>query len=145
MYHLYRFLLSLHLIAVISWMAGLLYLYRLFVYHAEESESVVKQRFQVMEKRLYQIITMPAMLAALVFGIAMIALNPELLRQPWMHGKLFFVVLLIGITHYAKRLLRMLESGESKISSKSLRVLNEVPTILMIVIILLIIMRPLSS
>src|SRR3954463_270883 len=102
MFPWYRLVLALHIISIISWMAGLLYLFRLFVYHAAEKEEVVKERFRMMEWRLYRIITMPAMVAAFVFGVTMLYLNPTLLRQPWMIAKLILVSLLIAVTHYAK-------------------------------------------
>jgi protoporphyrinogen IX oxidase len=138
----YRVLLSIHLIAIISWMAGLLYLYRLFVYHAEETEAVVKARFSVMEKRLYKIITIPAMLLALAMGISMIVYNPNILKYPWMHAKLLFVFLMIGVTHVAKKFQRELENNTCKVTAKTFRILNEVPTLLMILIILLVILQP---
>jgi putative membrane protein len=138
----YRVLLSIHLIAVISWMAGLLYLYRLFVYHAEETEAVVKARFTVMEDRLYRIITVPAMLIALAMGIAMISYNPNLLHYPWMHAKLFFALLMIGMTHIAKKFKRELADHTCRISGKTFRILNEVPTLLMILIIGMVILQP---
>jgi len=138
----YRWLLSIHIIAVISWMAGILYLFRLFVYHAEETVPVVKERFIVMEKKLLRIITLPAALVALGFGIAMLVLQPTLLQQPWMHGKLTLVVALLGMTHYAGKLRKQLERGECKKSGKFFRFANEVPTLLMIGIVLLVILRP---
>src|SRR3954467_14050717 len=96
----YRIILSVHLIAVISWMAGILYLFRLFVYHAAETEEVVKARFIVMEKKLYRIITVPAMTVAFLMGVTMLSMNPVLLEQKWMWGKLFFALALIGVTHH---------------------------------------------
>lgn len=142
MFTLYRTLLALHLIAVISWMAGILYLIRLFIYHTEEKEAVVISRFQVMEERLYRIITVPAMAVAFILGSTIISMNPGLLRQPWMHGKLFFVICMGGITGYAGGLMKRLARGERPLSSKQLRFLNEVPTLLMIGIVFLVILKP---
>ena len=138
----YRLILAIHLIAVISWMAGILYLYRLFVYHAAETEAVVKSRFVMMEERLARIIMLPAMVATLVFGIIMLALNPDLLRQGWMHAKLLFVAGLMFMTHFAGSVRRELEAGTCKRSSKFFRFANEVPTLMMIGIILMVILRP---
>ena len=138
----YRFVLALHLISVISWMAGILYLYRLFVYHAEETEGLVKMRFIVMEKKLLRIITLPAAIASLAFGVAMLVMQPILLQQPWMHAKLGLVVLLLGMTHYAGKIRKQLEAGVSRRSGKFFRIANEVPTLLMIGIVLLVILRP---
>ncbi len=139
---IYRLLLSFHLIAVVSWMAGILYLYRLFVYHAEETEAVVKSRFIVMEKKLSLMIMLPAALATIGFGIAMLVLQPELMHQPWMHLKLSLVVILMGMTHYAGKIRRQLEKGTNTRSGRFFRIANEIPTLLMIGIILLVIMRP---
>jgi protoporphyrinogen IX oxidase len=138
----YKLVLSLHIISVISWMAGLLYLFRLFVYHAAEKEDVVKTRFQVMEWKLYRIITMPAMVAAFVFGATMLVLNPSLLQESWMHLKLLFATGLIGVTHYSKRVLQQFAKGTNQKSERYFRIMNEVPTLLMIGIVILVIMRP---
>lgn len=138
----YRIVLSLHIIGIISWMAGVLYLYRLFVYHAAEAHAEVRSRFELMEHRLYQFITIPAMYFSLVMGGLLLYLNPELFRHGWMHAKLLFVVLLIGITQMAGPFKKKLKSGENKISSKTYRILNEVPTLLMILIVLLVILKP---
>jgi putative membrane protein len=123
-------------------MAGILYLLRLFVYHAEETESLVKSRFEIMERRLLRYITVPAMIAALVFGVWMLYLNPPLLRQGWLHAKLTFVVLLMGVTLYSHRLRIQLAAGTCRKTSVFFRVLNEVPTLLMILIVILVIVRP---
>ena len=138
----YRVILSFHIISVISWMAGILYLYRLFVYHAEETESGVKTRFITMEKKLLRIIVLPASLASLAFGVAMLALQRTLLHQPWMHGKLALVVALLGMTHYAGKIRKQLEQGKCEKSGKFFRIANEIPTLLMIGIVFLVILRP---
>lgn len=138
----YRSILSLHIVAVISWMAGILYLYRLIVYHTAETETVVMERFRVMEEKLYRIITLPAMTVALIAGILMLTMNADLLKMPWMHAKLLFVALLIGTTHYAGKWIRVLKTGKPDKSEKFFRVFNEVPTILMIIIVVLVIIRP---
>jgi len=142
MISLYRFFLALHVIAVISWMAGILYLFRLFVYHAQETESVVKSRFTLMERKLYRIITFPAMWASLFFGIAMISLQPYLLETHWFQLKAGFVLGLIAVTLWANRIHLDLVAGTCKISSKTFRFLNEIPTLLMIAIVLLVILKP---
>src|SRR5437773_2621765 len=100
---IYSWLKALHIISVICWMAGILYLIRLFVYHAAETEKIVKDRFEIMERRLYKAITLPSMLAAYVFGLSMLSLNPYLWHQPWMWAKLFLVVVLTQVTLFAKR------------------------------------------
>lgn len=139
---LYKFVLSFHIIAVISWMAGILYTYRLFVYHTAETENVVKDRFKIMERRLLRYITLPAALVALALGIAMIDLNPDLLKQGWFHVKLGLAVILLGMTHAAGVYRRQLEAGTCQRSERFFRIMNEVPTLLMIFIVLLVIVRP---
>src|SRR5438067_1133156 len=102
-------------------MAGILYLYRLFVYHAEETEPVVKERFKVMEKKLARLILLPASLFSIVFGGWMLAVNPYLLTQGWMHAKLGLVILLMFLTHYAGRVRKSLASGNCRFDGKQLR------------------------
>jgi len=138
----YRIILALHIIAVISWMAGILYLYRLFVYHAEETEKVVKERLIVMEERLSRIILIPAMAFVLLFGFLLLAINPTLLSLPWMHAKLLAVGGLMFFSHFAGKIRRQLKSGTCQWSSKRLRVLNEIPTLLMIGVVFLVILKP---
>lgn len=139
---LYRWLLSFHLIAVIAWMAGILYLWRLFIYHVEAKDQVVKDTLLIMERKLYRIITMPALLVSFILGVSMILYNPNLLRYHWMHGKLFLVFLMIGITHMAGAVHKKLAKGECRYSSKTLRIINEVPALLMVGIVLLVILQP---
>ncbi len=138
----YRVILCFHLVAAISWMAGILYLYRLFIYHTEEGEAVVKARFCVMEERLSRIITLPAAIASIVLGIWMIVLAPGLLDERWMWVKLALATLLMGMTHFAGTVRRQLARGETPYTSRTLRILNEVPTLLMIGIIFMVILRP---
>jgi protoporphyrinogen IX oxidase len=123
-------------------MAGLLYLFRLFVYAAQETVPVVKERLAVMADRLYRFITVPGMGAAFVFGLLMLWMNPGLLHQPWMHAKLFFVVAMAGFTGFGGKLRRELNAGKTRYSSKTLRYLNEVPTLLLVAIVFLVILRP---
>jgi putative membrane protein len=134
--------MSVHILAVISWMAGILYLFRLFVYHAGETEAVVKSRFKIMEYRLYKYITAPAMVVAFGMGVWMLFLNPSLLQQAWMHAKLFFVVLLIGVTHYAGRLVKTFAADQNRRPERFFRIMNEMPTLLMIFIVFLVILKP---
>ena len=133
---------ALHVIAVISWMAGLLYIYRLFVYHAMESEAVVRARFEVMERRLLNAITTPAGVVAVVTGTIMIVLTPGFLRQPWMHAKLTLVLGLLGSHVVAIGARHRLLKEPQAVSHKRFRVLNELPTLLMIGIVILVIVRP---
>jgi putative membrane protein len=142
MISLYRTILAFHVIAVISWMAGILYLFRLFVYHAQETESVVKQRFGVMENKLYNIITYPAMWVSLALGTTMVGLQPFLIETHWFRLKVVFVIFLMGVTLWAGNIRHQLQENRCKISSKAFRFLNEIPTLLMIGIVLLVILKP---
>ena len=137
-------LLSLHLIAVISWMAGILYLYRLIVYHVEETEEIVKTHFRIMERKLYRFITRPAMVVAALAGVSMILLDPRYyLSKGWLWSKLVLVCALIGATLFAGRTVARLEQPDANVGSgKRFRALNELPTLLMIAIVLLVILKP---
>lgn len=142
MISLYRVLLAFHVIAVISWMAGILYLIRLFVYHAMETEAIVRTRFKEMERKLYTVITFPAMVVAVLLGLAMIGLQPGLLQMGWLHAKLTFVAALVGVTLYCGRLVYAFDRDVHHHTSRFYRFFNEVPTLLMIVIVLLVILKP---
>jgi putative membrane protein len=133
---------AFHIIAVISWMAGLLYFWRLLVYHAMEREPVVIARLQTMERRLRRAIMNPAMVVAAGLGVALLVLQPEYLRQGFMHAKLALVALLLVNHGMAVRAERRLGRDPSAYSHKYLRVMNEVPTLLMIGIVILIVVRP---
>ncbi len=139
----YLLLKSLHVLAVISWMAGLLYLIRLYVYHRAETEAVTMQRFQVMERRLWLGITVPAAWTAAITGAGMIALLPcALLPQGWLTLKLLLVLLLVGVHLQAGRYRRAFLQPPFPLSERAFRVLNEVPTVLMIGIVLLVEFKP---
>ena len=135
---------SLHLIAVISWMAGLLYLPRIFVYHVENSEKKeITEIFEVMEKRLYFYIMRPAMILSWLFGIILIYINGiEIFSQLWMHIKLGLVVLLTIYHEYLGVCLKSLKSNNNTKTSKFFRIINEVPTIILIFIIFIVIFKP---
>ena len=134
----------LHLIAVISWMAGLLYLPRIFVYHVENSErKETTEIFEIMEKRLYFYIMRPAMILSWFFGIILIYINGiEIFSQLWMHIKLGLVVLLTIYHEYLGVCLRSLKLKNNTKTSKFFRVINEVPTIILIFIIFIVIFKP---
>ena len=135
---------SLHLIAVISWMAGLLYLPRIFVYHVENSEKKESSEiFEVMEKRLYFYIMRPAMIATWLFGIILVYINGlDILSQLWMHVKLALVIFLTIYHEYLGICLRALKLKTNKKTSKFFRIINEVPTILLVFIIFIVIFKP---
>jgi len=140
----YEIIKSLHIISVISWMVGLLYLPRLFVYHSDtQTGSVQDETFKVMERRLQKAIMTPAMIASFIFGLWMLALNPSLFSEPWFHVKLAAVLLMAGVHGKFSKMRRLLENDEKPLSSKAYRIWNEVPTILMIVIVVMAVAKPL--
>ena len=136
---------SLHLISVISWMAGLLYLPRIFVYHAEKiNDKNICHTFKIMEKRLMYYIMTPAMFFSWVFGILLILSN-EIgnFATLWLQLKLLFVILLTIFHFYLVFFLKKFARNENNKSAKFFRVINEIPTILLILIIFIIIYKPL--
>lgn len=141
---MYLFFKWLHLVAVIAWMCGILYGYRLLIYLRENrAEPKSKALLVHMSKKLYRIITMPAMGVAFLGGIGMLALNPAIFQQKWIHVKLLLVLGLLATSIVIKRLLAKLESDSGVVpSSKTLRILNEVPTLLMLIIVALAVFRP---
>jgi len=142
---LYLLFKSLHLIAVISWMAGLLYLPRIFVYHVENKEKKeATDIFKVMEKRLFFYIMRPAMIFTWIFGIILIYLNGiEIFSQLWTQIKIVLVVLLSVYNDYLGKCLVSLKNNTNTRSSKFFRIINEIPTILLIFIVFIVIFKPL--
>tara|TARA_B100000963_G_scaffold28927_1_gene21430 strand:- start:833 stop:1258 length:426 start_codon:yes stop_codon:yes gene_type:complete len=138
----YVWVKALHLIAIMSWMAGLLYLPRLFVYHAMvEVESVRAQTFRLMERRLLRAIMNPAMILSWASGLWLLYQNPNLLVMPWMWIKLTCVVLMTATHMIFARMRRQLEQNIA-LSENAYRWWNEVPTVLMIVIVIMAIVEP---
>ena len=136
---------SLHLIAVISWMAGLLYLPRIFVYHVENiNDQNSSNIFKIMERKLYFYIMMPAMILSWFFGLILISIiGFDVLLATWAQLKLIFVVLLSFYHFYLGRFLNKLKSGQNTKTSRFFRIINEVPTILLILIVFVVIFKPL--
>lgn len=139
---LYLWLKALHVIAVIAWMAGMLYLPRLFVYHCEaEKGSVQSETFKVMERRLLRAIMNPAMVASWVLGL-WLAWSSGYWSEPWFHGKFLLVLVLSGIHGWLSALTRAFAEDRNTRPQKFFRILNEVPTLLMIGIVILVIVKP---
>ena len=139
----YDVIKALHLISVMSWMAGLLYLPRLFVYHAETTVGSVRaETFKVMERRLLKAIMNPAMVASFAFGIWMIVLAPGLLYEPWMHVKILCVLLMAGCHGVFSKMRRRLENDELPRPPRAYRIWNEVPTVLMVTIVFMAVVKP---
>ena len=134
---------SLHLIAVISWMAGLLYLPRIFVYHSENSNEVVTTVFKTMERKLYNYIMTPAMILSWVFGLILIhEIGFQQLASLWLQLKFILVVLLTIYHFYLGSLLNKFKLDQNRKTSKFYRYINEVPTLLLILIIFIVIFKP---
>ena len=136
---------SLHLISVISWMAGLLYLPRIFVYHAENSDDKkISDVFKIMEKKLYFYIMTPAMILSWIFGLLLIhSIGFQQLGQTWMVLKITFVILLTLYHFYLGKNLNQFKFDQNTNSHKFYRLINEIPTILLILIVFVVIFKPL--
>ena len=136
---------SLHLISVISWMAGLLYLPRIFVYHAQNSDDrKISDVFKIMEKKLYFYIMTPAMILSWVFGLLLIhSIGFQQLGQTWMILKIIFVILLTLYHFYLGKTLNQFKFDQNTHSHKFYRLINEIPTILLILIVFVVIFKPL--
>ena len=139
---LYLWLKSLHVIAIIAWMAGMLYLPRLFVYHADVPVgSPQSETFKVMERRLLKAIINPAMIVAWILGL-WLAYELDAFREGWFHAKLTLVLLMSGAHGYLSRCVKVFARDENTRPARFYRILNEVPTLLMIGIVILVIVKP---
>jgi len=140
-YLLYK---SLHLISVISWMAGLLYLPRIFVYHSENvDQKHTSETFKIMERKLFNYIMIPAMILTWLFGILLIGnLGFSVLLELWMILKVILIIFLTYYNFYLGKCVRLFALGQNTKSSKFFRIINEVPTILLIFIVFIIIFKP---
>ena len=142
--NLYLLFKSLHLIAVISWMAGLLYLPRIFVYHSEAHHDSQREIFKVMEKRLYNYIMMPAMLLSWLFGILLIhSLGFSIFLELWMQIKTAAVIILTYYHFTLGKYLKDFSINNNQKTSRFFRIYNEIPTIILILVIFVVIFKPL--
>jgi protoporphyrinogen IX oxidase len=144
---IYGWIKAFHIIAVIAWMAGMLYLPRLFVYHcAAEKGSVQSETFKVMERRLLRAIINPAMIATWVLGLALAWLGPDShygwFASGWLQAKLVFVLILSAIHGLFARWVNAFAADSNRHSQRFYRIINEVPTIIMIVIVILVVLKP---
>ncbi len=134
---------ALHLLSVISWMVGLLYLPRLFVYHADSDIGTVRaETFKVMERRLLKAIMTPAMIASFIFGIWMIALNHGLVFETWFQIKVVAVFAMAACHGKFSKMRKLLENDVQPLSSKTYRIWNEIPTVLMVIIVFMSVLKP---
>ncbi len=139
---MYEWIKALHIIAVIAWMAGMLYLPRLLVYHCEaEIGSKQSETFKVMERRLLKVIMTPAMIVTWLAGLYL-AWSGHLFSAPWLHGKLLLVVLLSGAHGFFSRCVKYFAADRNQRSQRFYRFINEVPTLLMIGIVILVVVKP---
>ena len=142
--NLYLLFKSLHLVAVISWMAGLLYLPRIFVYHSEANHDSQKDIFKIMERKLYNYIMMPAMLLSWLFGVLLIhSLGFSVFKELWMQIKTIAVIILTYYHFLLGKFLNDFAINDNKKSSKFYRMINEVPTIILIVVVFAVVFKPL--
>ena len=138
---------ALHIIGFVAWFAGLFYLVRIFVYHSEAKDKsgverdVLIQQYRIMEGRVYSIIATPAMFFTIFCGVGMLVMNPVFLTLGWMQIKLVFLGLLIGYHFYCKKITEELALGTNLNTSTQFRLLNEVPTLILIAIVLLAVFR----
>ena len=133
---------AFHIVFVVTWFAGLFYLPRLFVYHVAAADTLSVERFAVMERRLFGIMTFGALLA-IVFGVSMILASPHYyLHAGWLHVKLILVAALIGYHLWCRTLLTALREGRNRHSQRWYRIFNEVPTLLLIGIVILAVVKP---
>ncbi len=143
----YLYIKALHIIFMVSWFAGLFYVVRLFIYHTEANErpenerSILHDQFVIMERKLLNIITTPAMILTVVTGATLIYLVPAWLQEPWMHLKLAFVVGLLGYHFSCIRISNRLKAGTSKVTSTQLRLYNELATVFLVAIVFLVILK----
>lgn len=143
----YPYILSVHIIFMVSWMAGLFYSVRLFIYHTEANDrpelerDILQKEFIKIEHKLWNIITTPAMVLTVLAGVSMITLRPWLLDLPWLHVKLSFVVLLLIYHFVCQRIMKQLQKGVFKLSSFKLRLWNEVATVLLVAIVFTVMLK----
>ena len=133
---------AFHIIFVITWMAGIFYLPRLFVYHASAEDEISRERFKIMERKLYRGIMLPSMVLALVFGICLLVLVPGYLSMGWLHAKLMLVIALIGYHHYCGYLMKQFRDDKNVRSHVWFRWFNEIPVVILIAIVILVVVKP---
>jgi putative membrane protein len=138
---LYLWIKALHVIFVIAWFAGLFYLPRLFVYHAGTTDSLSDARFQIMERRLYALMTLAGIVAVVMAGI-LIVLQPTLLSQHWLQAKLWLVAALIFYHGWCGQIVKSFKRGRNAHSGTWYRWFNEVPTLLLFAIVILVVVKP---
>jgi protoporphyrinogen IX oxidase len=143
----YLWFKAFHIVGIVCWFAGLFYLPRLFVYHAEANEqpeparSILKNQYQIMEKRLYRIIMTPALILTIVMAIGLVYTEPDVLKQPWLHFKLALVAALLVYDHLCLRIMKKLATDTCTLTGQQFRWFNEFPTVLFVIIVMLAIFK----
>ena len=143
----YLWFKTLHIVGVVVWFAGLFYLVRLFIYHVEAEElepelrGPFQQQYSLMEKRLANIITTPGMVVAVSMAICLLIAQPAWLQQGWMHAKLAFVAALLAYHAFGYRVMAQLQAGTFTWNGKQLRALNELPTLLLVIVVMLVVFK----
>lgn len=143
----YNIIKSLHIIFMVSWFAGLFYIVRLFIYHVEAEDKdelekgILQAQYKLMQKRLWYIISWPAMILTVLFGVWMFVLNPELLEDSFMHVKLSFATLLLVYHFICHKMLLNLQGDVVKYTSGKLRIWNEVATLFLVAIVFIVELR----
>ena len=144
---MYQYILAIHIIFIVCWFAGLFYIVRLFIYHTEAQEkpepdrTVLSKQFEIMEHRLWYVITVPSMFLVVAAGLTMLCLMPVWLQQSWMHLKLTFVLGLIVYHFICQKKIKQMKKGIFKWSSTQLRIWNEVSTIFLFAIVFLAVLK----
>ncbi len=140
---MYLWLKALHIIFVVTWFAGLFYIPRLFIYHSSTSDEAGKERFKVMERKLYRVIMNPSMILTLVFGIWLLVESWQAFStQGWIWLKLALVLALVGYHHYCLRIMKALALDRQIHSEKFLRIFNELPAVVLIAAVILVVVKP---
>lgn len=139
---MYLWIQALHLISVVTWFAALFYLPRLFVYHTMAEDQISRDRFKIMERKLYYGIMTPSMIAVLVFGFGLLYLNPALMKMGWLHVKLVLVLVLVGYHHICLAHLKRFARDANEKSHVYFRWFNEMPVLMLIAIICLAVVKP---
>jgi putative membrane protein len=144
---MYQYVLAIHIIFVVCWMAGLFYMVRLFIYHTEAQQkpeparTILSEQFVIMEKKLWWIIATPSMYLVILAGATMLYLAPVWLKQPWLHVKLLFVVGLVAYHFICQKKMKQMANGTFTWTSTQLRVWNELATILLFAIVFLVVLK----
>lgn len=134
---------ALHIISVVCWFAGLFYIFRLFVYHRQKCEDGnVTALLHVMERRLLKAIIFPASITTLLSGLSLVSRHPYVLSQPWFWGKMFLILLLLGYQALAWRTCSRFREGHFDLSERSCRIINEIPTLVLIGAVFLVVLKP---